>query len=322
MKYAERKKEEEMRDTSTSVRKTRSLLKVGDLKGDDLKKPSQEEEEEETPVVESNCKAYKTKTIRKLGDNLFLFIGTTRACHGMAKINRNMIVIRHHKKRKELTLVNPVRLDAEGERVLLETGSVERIVRLSPDHGVAHDRYYLHRFPRARRWAPPPTASKDIGQRRGEDEAEEEDDDPANDHLPIHRPLTVFDDAVLPGCHIFGFAGTAVPEFALLILQDYTGNLLVTDSAVQSHRDNPFVNFAVRAKQTSAGLMQSHAVIPPAWLRTVSTSHEQRVQLRREFDRLLRLDFERLIGSSGVMVQQYAKEKMVIAVEQAFPMWE
>ena len=38
-------------------------------------------------------------------------------------------------------------------------------------------------------------------------------------------------------------------------------------------------------------------------------------------ERLLRLDFERLISSSGVMIYQEAKEKAVLAIEQAFPQW-
>ena len=227
---------------------------------------------------------FETKKVERIGDNLFVFYGAARV-RRIARINRNMVVIRHNKR--ELTLVNPVRLCAEGEKKLLELGQVERIIRLSPAHGASHDKYYLQRFPNVRRWSP--AASGDI---------------------PCHRLLSEDDDAILPHCHIFCFRD--VPECALVILQDYVGNLLVTGEALQSQRNNPFVNMPVRTKMGAQGLLQTEIVVPHHW----------RDKSRKEdFDYLLRLDFERLIGASGVMVHQRAKEETVIAVEYAFPSW-
>jgi hypothetical protein len=66
-------------------------------------------------------------------------------------------------------------------------------------------------------------------------------------------------------------------------------------------------------------------VIPSQWVRTMSYSHlrssKLKKLLRADLERLLRLDFERLIAASGVMVFQGAKEKVVMAVERAFPSW-
>jgi hypothetical protein len=181
---------------------------------------------------------------------------------------------------------------------------------------MAHDKYYLQKFPQVRRWAPALASPQSP---------------PHDDDLPVHRLLTEDDDAILPACHVFLFHETSTPECALLLLQDYVGNLLVTSDALQSQRDNPYINMPVRAKLAAQGMMQSNVVLSPQWLRKVSPlSHHHSYNsynnnnskaLRSDFERLLRLDFERLIASSGVMVHQGAKEQTVMAVERAFPTW-
>ena len=252
-------------------------------------------------------KVYTAKFFERLDDNLFVIHASARV-KKFAVISRNVVVIRHNKR--ELTLVNPVRLDPAGEGKLLELGTIQRIIRLAPCHGCSHDRYYLERFPNIRRWAPLLSAVHN----RAKEQPKDDDDD-----LPVHRVLSIQDDAILPGCHIFCFRETlAQPECALLILQDYVGNLLVTAEVMQSHLRNPHVNAVVRARQTAEGLMQQSIVIPPSWLRNMSL---KKSLLRIECERLLRLDFERLISSSGVMVYEEAKEKAVLAVEHAFPQW-
>jgi hypothetical protein len=217
-----------------------------------------------------------------------------------------MVVMRHNKR--ELTLINPIRLCPEDEVKLLQLGAIQRIIRLAPSHGVSHDKYYLQNFRNIRRWAPA-LSSKSSG-----------NDD---DVLPVHRLLTEDDDAILPGCHVFLFQETAQPECAVLLLQDYVGNLLVTSDALQAQRDNPYCNMPVRAKMAAAGLLELDVMIPSQWIRAMSTSHSSKHKklLRADLERLLRLDFERLVAASGVMVFQCAKEKAVMAVEQAFPYW-
>jgi hypothetical protein len=133
--------------------------------------------------------------------------------------------------------------------------------------------------------------------------------------------ITEDDDAILPACHAFCFQETAEPECALLILQDYVGNLLVTSGCLQSQRENPWINMPVRAKLTVDGLMRGGLAISYQWLRTVAPSTEKRAAVRQDFERLLRLDFERLIGVSGVMMEECAKEEAVMAVDKTFLVW-
>jgi len=241
---------------------------------------------------------YTVQSVEKLDDNVFCIHATARV-RKVARINRNIIVLRHNKR--QLTLISPVRLDEEGEAKLLQLGTPIRIIRLAPTQGVLHDRYYLRKFPQVRRWAP----------------AESSDDD-----VPVHRLLLDEDDAILPACHVFCFQETAEPECALVLLQDYVGNLLVTSQALQAHRENQLINIPMRAKLASDGMMAGEAVIPPPWLKRVTHGSNHRKRLRADFERLLRLDFDRLVSSSGVMIYQGAKEKAVLAVERAFPVWE
>jgi hypothetical protein len=210
---------------------------------------------------------YKAKRIRKLDDNLFVVHGTARV-KSIARINRNMVVLRHNKR--ELTLINPIRLCPEDELKLLQLGTIQRIIRLAPRHGISHDKYYMQKFGNIRRWAPQ-------------------------------------------------------PECAILLLQDYVGNLLVTSDVLQAQRDNHYCNMPVRAKMAAEGLLEFDIVISSQWVRTMShapsSKYKHKKLLRADLERLLRLDFERLIAASGVMVFQGAKEKAVVAVEHAFPYW-
>jgi hypothetical protein len=264
-------------------------------------RPSRRHDDTPAPKVQTSLGVYTLEVLDKLDDNLFL-IQATSFVRRFAKINRNMVVLRHNKR--ELTLINPVRLDADGEARLLQLGGIARIIRLAPNHGTNHDRYYIDKFPQVRRWAPARSAA-----------------DSHDPNLPVHRLLTDDDDAILPACHVFCFQETAQPECALLILQDYVGNLLVTSDSLQSHQANPLVNMPVRAKLAAEGMLAGKIHISSAWLRSAShtRSHRQKA-LRGEFERLLRLDFARMVGSSGTMVYEGAKEGTVLAVERTFPL--
>ncbi|MCA9684386.1 MAG: hypothetical protein KC457_19475, partial [Myxococcales bacterium] len=54
-------------------------------------------------------------------------------------LSRNMAIVR---RGRELSLINAVRLSAEGERALTDLGEVTRVVRIGNYHGM-DDRYYV-----------------------------------------------------------------------------------------------------------------------------------------------------------------------------------
>jgi hypothetical protein len=91
--------------------------------------------------------AYPHDPIEEIAADLFMVRGSIRM-NALMRITRNMAIIRHQ---GELNLVNPIRLDEEGERQLLALGDIKRILRLGPMHGL-DDPYYVERF-RAELWA-------------------------------------------------------------------------------------------------------------------------------------------------------------------------
>lgn len=85
--------------------------------------------------------AYPHDPIEEIAADLFMVRGSVRM-NALMRITRNMAIVRHQ---GDLTLINSIRLDEEGERELLALGDVKRILRLGPLHGL-DDPYYVDRF--------------------------------------------------------------------------------------------------------------------------------------------------------------------------------
>lgn len=207
-----------------------------------------------------------------------------------------MVVLRH--SAREITIINPVRLDAKGEQELESFGNVGHIFRLGgfPDdlpEIMETDVYYLKRYPGAHLWA--------------------------CSAYPLSQGLLDEDKpAPLPRMQVFTFRDTVRPETALL-LQRQSGNILITSDVLQSQKYNRFINMPTRTAMKLGGFLESAIVVSPAWLKAMSP---KRGALRDEFERLLKLNFTKLIGGSGNLVIAHAKEEVVMAVEIAFPMWD
>ena len=111
---------------------------------------------------------------------------------GVLRISRNMAIVRNG---DELALVNPIRLDADGERDLRALGTVKHVVRLGAMHG-KDDPYYVERAG-AELWCQPggstypePAAGHALG---------------ADGALPF------------PDAELFCFEGAQQPEAAILL---------------------------------------------------------------------------------------------------------
>ena len=89
--------------------------------------------------------------IEQVAEDLFLVRGCVKL-NALMTITRNMVVVRHG---GDLTLVDPIRLDATEEARLRSLGEVRRVVRLGPFHGM-DDRYFLDTFG-AEYWTPGPS---------------------------------------------------------------------------------------------------------------------------------------------------------------------
>jgi hypothetical protein len=84
---------------------------------------------------------YPHDPIEPIADDVFMVRGSIRL-NALMRITRNMAIVRHG---GELTLIDPIRLDAAGETQLRDLGEVKRILRVGPMHGV-DDPYYVDTF--------------------------------------------------------------------------------------------------------------------------------------------------------------------------------
>ena len=119
----------------------------------------------------------------------------------LVRLPRNMVVLRNG---DELTLINAVRLNEEGEAALARLGTVRHVIRIG-NHGM-DDAYYIERYG-AKHWAVP---------REGETSDVELTEDT---ELPI------------PDTRVFMFRDTKMSEAALLVERE--GGLLITCDSIQ-----------------------------------------------------------------------------------------
>ncbi|MBW2420473.1 MAG: hypothetical protein JRH19_18170 [Deltaproteobacteria bacterium] len=231
--------------------------------------------------------AYPHDPIEEIAADLFMARGSVRM-NALMRITRNMAIVRD---RGELSLVNPIRLDEAGERALLALGEVKRILRLGPFHGL-DDPYYVERFG-AELWA----------QGRSETYPEPKIDQT----LAADRPLP-FPDAVL-----FAFEGTKQPESALLIRRDPA--ILLTCDAIQHYGDYRHNTLLARLVLPLIGFPKT-TLVGPIWLKFMTPEGGS---LKSEFERLLSLDFDRLLAAHGSLLDGGARDAVAAAVRKAFP---
>jgi hypothetical protein len=231
--------------------------------------------------------AYPHDPIEEIAADLFMVRGSVRM-NALMRITRNMAIVRHQ---GDLNLINPIRLDEQGERELLALGDVKRILRLGPLHGL-DDPYYVDRFG-AELWA--------------QAESETYPEPKIEQKLAVDRPLP------FPDAELFAFAGTKQPESALLIRRD-PGILLTCDS-IQHYGDYRHNTLLARLVMPFIGFPRT-TVVGPIWLKIMTPPGGS---LKSEFERLLTLDFDRLLSAHGSLLASGAKDSVAAAVRKAFP---
>jgi len=190
----------------------------------------------------------------------------------LMSIPRNMIVLRTG---AELTVINAVRLTAEGERELEGLGTVRHVVRLGLFHTTDLP-YYRERFSPTF-WAPDPNAQSE----------------------------RLVDGAKGPveGTRVFTFQGGTEAE-AALIVERSGGNLLVTCDSIQNWVDVRGSSFVGGLVARAMGFV-TPAKIGPIWLKKMTGGRP--AALGPDFDRLLAQDFSHLVAGHGVMLRDDAK---------------
>lgn len=224
--------------------------------------------------------------IEEIFPNLFMVRGSI-PLNAMMGICRNMAIVRHD---GELTLVNPLRLDAGEERELEKLGAVKRILRLGPMHGI-DDPYYVARYG-AELWAP------------GDSEIYPE---PAPDVRFGAGAAPPFPDA-----EFFCFEDALQPEAALLVRRH--GGVLFTCDAIQHYGDYRYCSLFARLMMPLIGFPKT-TIVGPMWLKMMTPEDGS---LRDDFRRLLNLDFDHLLSAHGSLLSGGAHEAVERAVEKAF----
>lgn len=204
--------------------------------------------------------------IEEIFPDVFFVTGTMKATFTGAdfQFSRNMIVVREG---TALTLVNTVRLDAEGLAQLDGLGSVKNIVKLGTFHGI-DDPYYIDRYG-AKLWALPGMSGEN--------------------GLSVDVVMTA-DSLPFAGCKLFSFETSKQPE-GLLLIEREGGVLIACDSLQNWVEADRFFDEASATTMAGIGFLVP-ANIGPGWLHACTPQ-------ARDFDAVLELDFKHLLPAHG-----------------------
>ena len=228
--------------------------------------------------------------IRQVLPDFFVVRGTARIAPRVV-VNRNMGIVRSG---DDLLLVNPVRLRRLEEERLCELGRVRQAVRLGYYHG-CDDLYYRDRF-NVFFWR-----------------------QPHSDHYPLppaDQFLTDGGTCPVTGGRVFEFSNSRVPEAALLIPQ--AGGLLLTCDALQFWNGWTGCSWAGKWMLRLSGVHRGMQVAP-GWCRRATPDRENNQRwLAADFERLLNLPFQHLLGGHGDFCADRAHELAESAVASSF----
>ena len=236
--------------------------------------------------MSSNTPIYHHGNVEEIAEDIFMLRGSIKM-NPLVRITRNMGIIRNG---DELSLINPVRVNAKVEAQIAKLGQIKHIIRLGCFHGV-DDPYYVEKFG-ARMWAQLGGTTYTVPK--------------IDKELDSVAPLP-FDNA-----EIFEFAGTTQPESALLIKRG-TG-ILFTCDAIQNYGDYSYNNIVAKILMPFIGFPRT-TIIGPIWLKYQTPEDET---LEPEFRRLLGLKFDRLLAAHGTLLKTGAHAAVERAVNKVF----
>ncbi len=234
----------------------------------------------------NNTPIYHHGNVEEIAEDIFMLRGSIKM-NPLLRITRNMGIIRNG---DELSLINPVRVNAKVEAQLAKLGQIKHVIRLGCFHGV-DDPYYVEKFG-AQMWAQVGGTTYTVPK--------------IDKELDSVAPLP-FDNA-----EIFEFAGTTQPECALLIKRG-TG-ILFTCDAIQNYGDYSYNNIAAKILMPFIGFPRT-TIVGPIWLKYQTPEGET---LEPEFRRLLGLKFDRLLAAHGTLLKTGAHAAVECAVDKVF----
>lgn len=230
--------------------------------------------------------AFPHDPITPIFHNVYLVHGSIRIGPGM-RMNRNMVII---KSGDDLSLINPVRLCDAALSQLEELGNVRHVLRLGDFHGL-DDRFYVDRY-HAEFWcqARPDTYKLPIGT-----------------HV-----ISTGATPPMPDAEFFVYEAAKYPE-ACLLLKNL--KLLIATDSVQYWAKWSYTTFLTRCVLQVMGFKLTLLIGGP-WLKRVTPKGGSLVA---DFERLLRLDFNHVVGAHGQLLHDTAKPMLEAAIAKALP---
>jgi len=225
--------------------------------------------------------------IQEIFPDVFFVTGTNKVQYEGSNIqtSRNMTIIRNG---SELALINTVRLNDDGLKKLDQLGQVTHIVRIGAFHG-RDDAFYRSHYPNAQLWA-----LKGMTYENG---------------LKPDQELTPEGDMPLPGCSLFVFETSNLPEGILHVDRD--GGILISCDSIQNITTTDQFYSPETAKSFHDQGLVKPANISPIWL---GATHAK----ASDFDKLLKtMRFRHLITAHGEPLLNTAYEQVSATVQRA-----
>lgn len=231
-------------------------------------------------------KVYPHGKVEQISENLFMVRGSIKM-NPVVRITRNMAIIRQG---DELSLVNPIRVNAKVEAEIEALGKITHLLRLGAFHGV-DDEYYANKYS-VSMWA----------QKGG---------------TTYTKPT--IDNEISAGCQlpftnaeVVEFDGSVQPECALLIK---TGKgILLTCDAIQNYGDYSYNNFLTKLMMPFIGFPRT-TIVGPIWLKFMTPKNQS---LEAQFRKLLDLEFDSLLAAHGTLLKSGAHAAVARAIDKAF----
>lgn len=186
-------------------------------------------------------------------------------------------------------LLDPVRLSESAEAELLAKAPFKHAVRLGTFHG-RDDRYYVDRFG-VEFWGVPGAQ--------------------AYREPEFKHEITEEGAFPIPGARVVIFKSATQSECVMNLPQH---RLLVTCDSVQHYDNDPLLSPLARLVMRPMGFF-TPCMIGPIWLKAVKPPQGS---LRADFERVLALDFDNLIGGHGTPKLGGAKAALARNVERLF----
>jgi hypothetical protein len=224
--------------------------------------------------------------IQEVLPDIFFVMGQSRPVFGDQtwQFSRNMAVIRDG---DVLTLVNTLRLDADGLDRLNQLGNVKNIVRLGAFHG-RDDAFYQDLYG-ATVWSFP-----GMEHERG---------------VKTDAELVAGNAGPCADASVFIYESSAVPE-GLLLLERHGGVLLSCDSLQNWSGPDEHFDERSAAMMKSRGFFRT-ANVGPGWLNAAAPQAS-------DFVRLKELNFRHLISAHGAPLLDNAHEALSETFEELF----